>query len=141
MHAYGLIDEHHARAVEVYTKQCALSVDARDLAVMAATLANGGTNPVSGEVVLDAELVPKVLAVMATAGLYDDSGQWLFHTGLPAKSASVEASWPSRRPLRHRRLLAAPGRGRQQRARAEGDHRHRARPRREPLPGRAALTC
>jgi glutaminase len=86
MHAYGLIDDHYERAVEVYTRQCAISVDTKDLAVMAATLANGGKNPVSGKQLLDPELVPGVLAVMSTAGLYDDAGQWLFATGLPAKS-------------------------------------------------------
>ena len=53
---------------------------------MAATLANGGVNPLTKKKVLDAQYVPGVLAVMATAGLYDDSGKWLFHTGLPAKS-------------------------------------------------------
>ena len=64
----------------------AVNVNARDLAVMAATLANGGLNPVTKRQVLRNDLVPKVLAVMATAGLYDDSGKWLFTTGLPAKS-------------------------------------------------------
>jgi glutaminase len=53
---------------------------------MAATLANGGKNPVTGEQVLPSKNVPEVLAVMATAGLYDDSGKWLYATGLPAKS-------------------------------------------------------
>ena len=53
---------------------------------MAATLAAGGKNPVTGKHVLDAANVPSVLAVMSTAGLYDDSGKWLYHTGLPAKS-------------------------------------------------------
>ena len=53
---------------------------------MAACLANGGKNPVTGKQVLKTEYVPKVLAVMATAGLYDDSGKWLFATGLPGKS-------------------------------------------------------
>ena len=53
---------------------------------MAATLANGGRNPVTGKQVLNSAYVPNVLAVMATAGLYDDSGQWLYQTGLPAKS-------------------------------------------------------
>jgi glutaminase len=61
-------------------------VNARDLAMMAATLANGGRNPVTGKQVMKNENVDEVLAVMATAGLYDDSGQWLFLTGLPAKS-------------------------------------------------------
>ena len=54
--------------------------------MMAATLAFGGKNPVTGKQVMDADKVPGVLAVMATAGLYDDSGKWLYHTGLPAKS-------------------------------------------------------
>ena len=62
------------------------AVNAKDLAVMAATLANGGENPVTGKRVMKAENVPEVLAVMATAGLYDDSGKWLYATGLPAKS-------------------------------------------------------
>jgi glutaminase len=61
-------------------------VNAKDLATMAATLANGGKNPVTGKQVLGVGNVPEVLAVMATAGLYDDSGKWLYHTGLPAKS-------------------------------------------------------
>ena len=53
---------------------------------MAGTLANAGTNPITGKQVLDPDYVPEVLAVMATAGLYDDSGKWLYRTGLPAKS-------------------------------------------------------
>ena len=57
-----------------------------DLAVMAATLAFGGRNPVTGKQVMDPSKVPGVLAVMATAGLCDDSGKWLYHTGLPGKS-------------------------------------------------------
>jgi glutaminase len=86
MHAYGLIKEHPERATDLYTRQCSVNVDARDLAVMAATLANGGTNPVTKRPVIDASHVPGILAVMATAGMYDDSGKWLFATGLPAKS-------------------------------------------------------
>jgi glutaminase len=61
-------------------------VTAKDLAMMAATLAFGGRNPVTGKQAIRTENVPYVLAVMATAGLYDDSGKWLYHTGLPAKS-------------------------------------------------------
>ena len=86
MYAYGHIKENPAQATDIYTEQCAISVNAKDLATMAATLANGGKNPVTGKVVLDAQYVPEVLAVMATAGLYDDSGKWLYKTGLPAKS-------------------------------------------------------
>ncbi len=86
MFAYGRIKENPAQATDIYTKQCAVGVNAKDLATMAATLANGGKNPVSGKQLLNGEYVPEVLAVMATAGLYDDSGKWLFTTGLPAKS-------------------------------------------------------
>jgi len=73
-------------ATDIYTKQCAISVNAKDLAIMAATLANGGLNPITKKVVVSPETVKYTLPVMATAGLYDDSGQWLFVTGLPAKS-------------------------------------------------------
>jgi glutaminase len=86
MFAYEHIKSDPMRATDLYTKQCAISVNARDLAVMAATLAAGGRNPITNKQVIPAELVPGVLAVMATAGLYDDSGKWLFATGLPAKS-------------------------------------------------------
>jgi glutaminase len=86
MFAYGRIKDNPLQATDIYTKQCSVNVNARDLAVMAATLANGGRNPVTGKQVLAFEDVPEVLAVMATAGLYDDSGKWLYTTGLPAKS-------------------------------------------------------
>jgi glutaminase len=86
MLAYGYIKNNWQQAVDLYTRQCSIGVNARDLAMMAATLAAGGKNPVSGKQVLDSDKVPGVLAVMATAGLYDDSGKWLYHTGLPAKS-------------------------------------------------------
>ena len=86
MLAYGYIKANWQQAVDLYTRQCSVGVNAKDLANMAATLANGGKNPVTGKQVLDQAKVPPVLAVMATAGLYDDSGKWLYHTGLPAKS-------------------------------------------------------
>jgi glutaminase len=86
MLAYGYIKSNWQQAVDLYTRQCSIGVNARDLAMMAATLAAGGKNPVTGKQVMDAAKVPGVLAVMATAGLYDDSGKWLYHTGLPAKS-------------------------------------------------------
>ena len=86
MLAYGYIKGDWRQAVDLYTRQCSIGVNARDLASMAATLAAGGRNPVTGKTVMDASKVPGVLAVMATAGLYDDSGKWLYHTGLPAKS-------------------------------------------------------
>ncbi|MFC4313688.1 glutaminase A [Steroidobacter flavus] len=86
MYAYGFIKDNPGQAVDIYTEQCAISVNAKDLATMAATLANGGKNPVTNKQVMKSQNVPEVLAVMATAGLYDDSGKWLYHTGLPAKS-------------------------------------------------------
>jgi glutaminase len=86
MYAYGYIKTDWKQAVDLYTRQCSIGVNAKDLATMAATLANMGKNPVTGKQVMDAAKVPSVLAVMATAGLYDDSGKWLYHTGLPAKS-------------------------------------------------------
>jgi len=86
MLAYGYIKDNWQQAVDLYTRQCSIGVNARDLGVMAATLAFGGKNPVTGKQVMDPSKVPGVLAVMATAGLYDDSGKWLYATGLPAKS-------------------------------------------------------
>ena len=86
MHAYGYIKENPDRATDIYTEQCSVNVTARDLAAMAATLANGGKNPITGKQVMSTKNVPYVLAVMSTAGLYDDTGKWLYHTGLPAKS-------------------------------------------------------
>jgi glutaminase len=73
-------------ATDVYTKQCSIGVTARQLAVMGATLANGGVNPITKERCIDADHVPRVLAVMMMAGFYDESGQWAYTAGLPAKT-------------------------------------------------------
>jgi len=73
-------------AVDLYTRQCALRVTAHDLAVMGATLADGGVNPVTGERVVGADVCHAVLAAMVTAGMYESSGDWLYRVGLPAKS-------------------------------------------------------
>jgi glutaminase len=81
MYAYGRIKDKPAQACDLYTKQCAISVNTKDLATMAATLANGGKNPVTNKQVLETEYVPSVLAVMATAGMYDDSGKWRYYAG------------------------------------------------------------
>jgi glutaminase len=86
MYAYEYIKSNPAQATDLYTRQCSVGVNASDLAVMAATLAFGGRNPITGKRPISTANVPYVLAVMATAGLYDDSGKWLYHTGLPAKS-------------------------------------------------------
>lgn len=73
-------------STELYTRQCSLSVSTHDLALMAATLANGGRHPLSGERVVAPRLCQLTLAVMVTAGLYETSGDWLYDIGLPGKS-------------------------------------------------------
>jgi len=73
-------------AGDVYTKQCSIGVSAKQLAVMGATLANHGVNPVTKEQVIDARYVPKVLAIMMMAGFYNESGKWAYTAGLPAKT-------------------------------------------------------
>ncbi len=80
------LDRDPAEAVDLYTRQCSLTVSARDLAAMGATLADGGVNPLTGERVVDPSVCHYTLAVMLTAGLYEDSGSWLYDVGLPAKS-------------------------------------------------------
>ena len=86
MHHAGSLTTDVEEAVDVYFRQCAVLVTAVDLAVMAATLANGGVNPRTGETVMDAPTTEQVLTVMATCGMYDFSGEWLVRVGLPAKS-------------------------------------------------------
>jgi glutaminase len=86
MSAYERFKGDPAQAVDLYTRACSIAVSAKDLGVMAATLANGGKNPITRKQVVENRHVAGILAVMATAGMYDDSGKWLFHTGLPAKS-------------------------------------------------------
>ena len=75
-----------ALATDLYTRQCALNVSAKDLAVMGATLADGGVNPVTKQRVVDPATCHYVLAVMTIAGLYETSGDWLYDIGLPGKS-------------------------------------------------------
>jgi glutaminase len=86
LQSYGRIYTDPAAAVDLYTKQCSLNVSARDLAVMGATLADGGVNPLTKERVVDAAVCHYALAVMLTAGLYETSGDWLYDIGLPGKS-------------------------------------------------------
>ncbi len=74
------------RPIDLYTRQCSLDVTATDLAVMGATLADGGVNPLTKERVVDEDVCRYTLAVMTTAGLYETSGDWLYDVGLPGKS-------------------------------------------------------
>jgi glutaminase len=86
LESYGRVSFDPDEATDVYTRQCSLDVTAHDLAVMAATLADGGVNPVTGVRVIVPGVCRRVLAVMATAGLYELSGDWLYEIGLPGKS-------------------------------------------------------
>ena len=82
----GRIDGDAAEVTDLYTKQCSLNVSAKDLAAMGATLADGGVNPLTKQRVVDVSSCRDALVVMATAGLYETSGDWLFDIGLPGKS-------------------------------------------------------
>ncbi len=82
----GRLDGQADEVVERYIEQCSILVDCRDLAVIAATLAAGGMNPVTGARVVSEDTVRDVLSVMTTSGMYDAAGDWLYDVGLPAKS-------------------------------------------------------
>ena len=86
LESYGRMYFDPIESTDVYTKQCSLSVTVKDLAVMGATLADGGVNPITKECVVDAERCKRVLAALATAGMYEQSGDWLYEVGLPGKS-------------------------------------------------------
>ena len=73
-------------ATDVYTKECSIGVSARELAIMGATLADHGVNPITKERCIESKYVPRVLAVMMMAGFYDESGKWAYRAGLPAKT-------------------------------------------------------
>jgi glutaminase len=100
LHSHGRIAGNPTEALELYTRQCSLNVTAKDLAVMGATLADGGVNPLTKARVVDPESGKRALAVMATAGLYETSGDWLYDVGLPGKSGIAGGI-----------VAAAPGKG------------------------------
>jgi glutaminase len=83
---YEVVTGDPAEALDLYTRECSVGVTARDLATMGATLANGGRNPLTDQQVVSSEVARRVLAVMATTGLYETTGDWLFDVGVPAKS-------------------------------------------------------
>ena len=83
---FGMIDPDVDGALDLYFQQCSVLVTCQDLAMMAATLANGGINPVTGRVAIKDEYLRDVLSVMYTCGLYDFAGEWAYSVGLPAKS-------------------------------------------------------
>jgi glutaminase len=86
MRAFGVVGDLFEDSLELYFQQCSVLVDSHDLAVMAATLANEGINPTTGEIALDPTYVKNVLAVMLSCGMYDYAGEWGWRVGLPAKS-------------------------------------------------------
>jgi glutaminase len=83
---FDIIEAHPEPSLDLYFRQCSITVTCRDLAVMAATLASQGRNPLTGRQPLNAELTIRILALMATCGTYDFAGQWLYDVGMPAKS-------------------------------------------------------
>ncbi len=83
---FGIIESDPEPILDAYFRQCSILVTGRDLAVMAATLANGGVCPLTGEVAVDALCVPQVLSVMGTCGMYDYAGEWIYRIGMPSKS-------------------------------------------------------
>ena len=83
---YNRIYDDPDMSLDIYTRQCSIGVTAKQLATMAATIANGGVNPVTKQPVFKPELAPKIASLMATVGFYEHTGDWLFTTGLPAKT-------------------------------------------------------
>jgi glutaminase len=86
LRGFGILEQDPEVALDLYFRQCSVAVDCRDLSLMAATLANGGVNPVTGERALEREHVDRVLSVMTTCGMYDSAGEWVVDVGMPAKS-------------------------------------------------------
>lgn len=86
LRSVGILDGDPTPVLETYFQQCAIRVTCQDLALMAATLANAGINPRTGERALAQTSVDNVLSVMATCGMYNYAGEWLYQVGLPAKS-------------------------------------------------------
>ena len=83
---FSIFEGDPEEPVDLYFRQCSISVTCLDLSLMAATLANGGVNPITQERAIRGELVPHVLSVMTTCGMYDYAGEWLYEIGIPAKS-------------------------------------------------------
>jgi glutaminase len=86
MRHFGMIDANIDEALDLYFQQCSLMVNGRDLAVMAATLANKGVNPITGDRAVPSHCIRDILSVMYTCGMYNYAGQWAYQVGIPAKS-------------------------------------------------------
>jgi glutaminase len=83
---FDMVTDRIDETLDLYFQQCSILINAKDLAMMAATLANGGINPISGERAIDEHYVQDVISVMLTCGMYDYSGEWVYRVGIPAKS-------------------------------------------------------
>lgn len=83
---FGMVSDKIDETLDLYFQQCSILVNARDLAMMAATLANAGINPITGERAIEERYVQDVISVMLTCGMYDYSGEWIYRVGMPAKS-------------------------------------------------------
>lgn len=83
---FGILESAPEPVLDAYFRQCSILVTARDLAIMGATLASGGVCPVTGDAAIDPAHVPRVLSVMATCGMYDYAGEWVYRIGMPSKS-------------------------------------------------------
>ncbi|MEM7727161.1 MAG: glutaminase A [Cyanobacteria bacterium P01_A01_bin.45] len=83
---FGMIEPNIEETLDLYVQQCSVIVDSQDLAVMAATLANNGINPLTGETAVDSKYVKDILSVMYTCGMYNFAGEWAYKVGIPAKS-------------------------------------------------------
>jgi glutaminase len=95
----GVIEDDVGKVLDVYFRQCSVLVTARDAAIMAATLANRGTNPVTGEQVMTPYAISRTLSVMTSSGMYDYAGEWIYRVGIPAKSGvggGILAALPAR---------------------------------------------
>ncbi|MGD1858624.1 MAG: glutaminase A [Leptolyngbyaceae cyanobacterium] len=86
MRNFGMVGDNIDQTLDLYFQQCSMMVNARDLAMLSATLANGGKNPVTQEQAIDERYVQDVISVMLTCGMYDGSGEWAYRVGIPAKS-------------------------------------------------------
>lgn len=83
---FGMVTDRIEETLDLYCQQCSIMVNAHDLGMMAATLANHGVNPITGERAIDEHYIQDVISVMLTCGMYDSSGEWAYRVGIPAKS-------------------------------------------------------
>lgn len=83
---YDVLADDPEDALDLYFRQCSILVDCRDLALMAATLANAGVNPLTGQRAVASQHIASILSLMTTCGMYDFSGEWVYRVGMPAKS-------------------------------------------------------